>query len=342
MKPILYAKTAAERAAYVQAYAAQLAPQVTAITYLVPKKFLDEARRHLPAARFLCYEDITKRNDVFNLANDQTLLVLDRVARYKNITTDTFVRLSRAANRYQHKLLVDSVPFTGGVEYLYCPLALVDRGILGYQHWYSFRENNWEVTATGAQVRAHDMALLARKVRAHAALRYADFFSNPLETIACPLDAPERREYQAFRDHLFATRATAGPIVTMLADWTNIQASRYAALRDLLARQTGNVAVYTNLSGHNRRLKKLFPDLTVKSFYDANGTEDQYDVVILGELPITKSYLFLDVIAGLRPDCRVYCLRSDTTVDTLLYTRMATEYASITTFIRHLGCEENR
>jgi hypothetical protein len=94
--------------------------------------------------------------------------------------------------------------------------------------------------------------------------------------------------------------------------------------------------IYTNLAGHNRRITKIFPASSVRSFYDTNGEEDQYDTIILFELPIVKSYLFLDSLANVRPDCRIFLFRSDTTVDTLLYKRMMTEYQSVNDFARHL------
>jgi hypothetical protein len=338
MKPIFYSRSAEARARFVSTFA----KQVRQIVYLIPRKFLAETQRRLDGpAIFLAYEDITKSNDLFNLADGETLLVLDRPARYKNITTDTWVRLSRAAERYQQKILVDIVPFTAEVQYLYCPLALISRTILGYQHWYSFRENNSELQADGSIVQAHDYTYLARKLAPYCQIDYADFLGNALQVVECPLTAQEKKEYQEVRDHLFAEaqkaeKKSASSIITSLADWTNIRLSRYTRLRDLLLAQNGRTVIYTNLASHTRRLKKLFPSSEVKSFYDANGEEDQYDTVILFELPIVKSYLFLDVIANVRSDCRIFFFKSDTTVDKLLFEHMTKEYQSINEFTRCL------
>jgi len=345
MKRILYSRSAEARAAFVRAFAEQ--SEVSRIVYLVPKKFRADAQRYVPSATFLAYEDLTKSNEVFNLANEQTLLVLDRPSRYKNITTDTWVRLSRAAERYQHKTLVDIVPFTAEVQYLYCPLALVSRDILGYQHWYSFRENNSELQADGSLVRAHDYGVLARKLAPYSSIDYNDFLGNAIQVIDCPLTAQEKQEYQELRDRLFAEAQQAGkqsgsPIITQLADWTNIRTSRYTRLRDVLLQRNGRTVIYTNLAGHNRRLKKLFPSSEVKSFYDVNGEEDRYDTVILFELPIVKSYLFLDVIANVCPDCRILFFKSDTTVDRLLFGHMTKEYQSVNDFARCLYREVHR
>ncbi len=348
MKPILYSRSTQARTAFVEASFAHLQPTVSTMIYLAPKKFLTDVQSRLPGARCIAYEDVTKSNDIFNLADNLTLLVFDRPSRYKNITTDTWVRLSRAAERYQHKILVDIVPFTVDVQYLYCPLALVSRTILGYQHWYSFRENNSEQLADGRVVRAHDYTVLAQKLAPYADIDYADFLGNTIRIIDCPLGSQDKNEYQCLRDRLFeeaqkAEKKTASPIITTLADWTNIRPSRYARLREILEQQImRKIVVYTNLAGHNRRLKKIFSGIEVKSFYDTNGGEDQYDTVILFELPITKSYLFLDVIANVRQDCQVYFFRSDTTVDKLLYTHMNNEYQSVNAFAKRLYQEVQR
>jgi hypothetical protein len=341
MKPLFYSRSAETRSAFVRAFA-ECHPDAHKMVYLAPKKFLSDAQRRFAiAATFLAYEDLTKSNAIFNLADSETLLVFDRPSRYKNITTDTWVRLSRAAERYQKKILVDIVPFTADIQYLYCPLALISRSILGYQHWYSFRENNSEQLADGSIVQAHDYKYLAQKLAPYCMIDYADFLGNAIQVVDCPLTSQEKRDYQELRDRLFteaqlAEKKSASPIITQLADWTNVRQSRYTRLRDLLLQQNGRTVIYTNLAGHNRRLKKIFPSSEVKSFYDANGEEDQYDTVILFELPITKSFLFLDVIANVRPDSRIFLFKSDTTVDKLLYNHMATEYQSVNDFSRCL------
>lgn len=306
------------------------------IFYLTPKKFMPDIAARLPEVKLFAYEDLTKSNDLFNQADDRTLLVFDRASRYKNITSNTFVRLSRLAAQYQHQALVDIVPFTTGIEYLYSPLAFIDRQILGYQHWYSFRENNWELTASGKRVRAHDFHWLAQKVSKVAEIDYSDFFGNQVQVIDCPLTREEVGEYKQLRDRLFEENKTASPIITTLADWTNIRESRYAVLERLLDDSSGQNIIYTNLSGHNRRLQKRFPGIEVRSFYDTNGGEDQYDQVILLEVPIVRGYLFLDVIANVRPDCRVYVFRSNTTVDRLLCKRLFDEYNNINRFAKIL------
>ncbi|MGG1673961.1 hypothetical protein ACIFOE_25710 [Paenibacillus sp. NRS-1783] len=331
MKRILYSKDIQHRLSFVESVYSRLikAGLVDNIAYLLPKKFMAEVSQHFPGCTFQAYEDVVKSNTLFNLDTERTLLVLDRPARYKNITSNTFVRLSRLTAKFRHRMLVDIVPFTASIEYLYAPLAFVDRSILGYQHGYAFRENNWEITEANDPVRAHDIGLLARKLAPVADIDYSDLLGNQVEIVHAPLTRGEAAEYEQKRDELFITENSERPVITRLADWTNIRESRYERLQSLLSTLPGNTVIYTNLSGHNKRLLKRFPGLKVKSFYDANGTEDQYDQVVLFELPIVKGYLFLDVIANVRPDCRVMVFRSNTTVDDMLAKDLFDQYEQI-------------
>lgn len=337
MKAIMYSKDVTARTNFIlTVFRAKQQAGVERIAYLAPKKFLADMEGHLPEADFHAYEDITKSNRLFNEADSRTLLVFDRASRYKMITSDTFVRLSRLATHYEHRILVDIVPFTADVQYLYCPLAFIDRGILGYQHWYSYRENNLEGTPEGP-VRAFDYQILARKLAPHVEIDYAEFVGAQVQTVDCPMDPTEAAEYQALRDRLFAENRTASPIITTLADWTNIRPTRYAVLRDLLTGLSGRTVICTNLASHNRRLEKVVSGVDVKSFYDSNGDEHQYDNVILFEAPIVRGYLFLDVLANIRPDCNVYLFRCpNATVDKLLYKRMHGEFTGINGFTKIL------
>lgn len=337
MKLIMYSKSIEARTRFVRTVLAEKRQQgVEKIAYLAPKKFIADLSARLPEVECHAFEDVTKSNALFNRADDRTLLVLDRASRYKLITSNTFVRLSRLTALYRHKVLLDIVPFTTHIQYLYSPLAFIDRGILGYQHWYSFRENNLEQTPEGP-VRAFDYHLLARKMAPYVDIDYREFVTSQVQTINCPMTPAEAAEYQQIRDRLFAENKSAQPIITGLADWTNIRPSRYTVLRELLAGLRGRTVCYTNLAGHNRRLQKAVPGIEARSFYDANGQEHEYDNVILFEAPIVGGYLFLDILANIRPDCNVYLFRCpNSTVDKLLYLRMREELTSINAFVRVL------
>ncbi|MCD7875737.1 MAG: hypothetical protein LUH49_02010, partial [Cloacibacillus porcorum] len=61
---------------------------------------------------------------------------------------------------------------------------------------------------------------------------------------------------------------------------------------------------------------------------------------IFGMLFIVRGYLFLDIIANLKPECNVYIFRSDATVDRYLYKKMTDEYEKINAFIDALWREQ--
>ena len=308
---------------------------VDALTILCPRKALPAMQPALPEARFWAYEDLNTTNDPFNDASPRTLLALDRSARYKNILTTMFHRLSKLSLLYTHKLLTDIVPFTSDVQFLYVPLSYLHRRILGHQHWYAFRENYRERTANGGLVEGHDYALLAGKLAPYAAIAYRRFLP-PVETVSCTLAPTEDVGYQEIREQLFARHRSAGPIITRLADWVNTRESRYAALAALLPRIEGRAIVYTNIPSHNAPLRRRFPGLEVRTYYEANGDEETAAHVILFEVPIVKSYLFLDVLAELAPACRVHTFASGAPVDRHLNGKMAGEYQAVDRFCGHL------
>ena len=81
------------------------------IVYLLPKKFYDELKDVLEGVEVHFYEDISKSNDLINYAREESLLILDSPARYKNISSAKFGRLSKISKQYTNKIIIDSVPF---------------------------------------------------------------------------------------------------------------------------------------------------------------------------------------------------------------------------------------
>jgi len=287
----------------------------------------------LPAYLF-AYEDISGTNKPFEVTTQRTLLLLENASRYKAIGSAVFLRLERLAMFARHKALVDIVPFTVDIKYLYVPYSHLGRQILGHQHWYAFREGFKERTASGDLVDGLDFAILAGKIAPYTELCYPAFFTNPTDIISSPLTAPEREAYQVLRDKLFAENRTANPIITTLADYTNTRPSRRLRLAELVHSLSGRTITYTNIQSHNAALRKLCPE--VRTFYTSNGDEDTADHVILAEVPIVRGYLFLDVLANLQPSCTVHVLTGPTTVDKYLFGRMQTEHDSVNRFVAEL------
>lgn len=310
------------------------------IVYLMPKKFYDELSDVLEGVEVYFYENLSKTNDPINNARSESLLIIDNSARYKNVGSDKFRRIARISKQYQHKILIDSAPFAGNIEYLYVPLSYIDRNILGYQHYYSFRENNSEMYQ-GKQYRSHDLWLNAQKMANITEMDYSSFLDGiEVVTKEVALSDSERAGYEDKKQACFKKYNKFNPIVTALCDYSNMQESVYNAIEKLLDEQAGQRnLLYTNIKSHNRILKKRFPGAEIRTFYDVNSDESDFDNIILCEVPIVKSYLFVDVLSRLKRGTKVWIIKPNTPAIKLVYQRMNDEYTQLDDFTKTLRKE---
>ena len=298
------------------------------IVYLLPKKFYDELKGSLENVEVHFYEDISKSNDLINYAREESLLILDSQARYKN------------------KIIIDSVPFASEIEFLYVPLSYIDRNILGYQHYYSFRENNSEVYQ-GKQWRSHDFELNAKKMSGIAYQEYQSFLDGiEIKTHEVALTQEEKDGYEKKKEDCFKKYDRFNPIVTALSDYSNMRESVYEKIGEVLQNINGEAVLYTNIKTHNKYLKKRFPNVNVRTFYDVNGDEQNYKNIILCEVPIARAYLFTDVLSRLNVETTVHIIKPNVPAIKLLYNRMNTEYTQLDEFTkilrREINCVEKR
>ena len=306
------------------------------VVYFCPKKFGCDIKNRLEhEVHMFFYEGIEETNEPYELANDRTLLILDGSSRYKNIGTRKFQRLSRLSRGFKHKFLVDQVPFSSDTKYIYLPYAYLSRDILGHQHFYAFRENNQELF-NGKLVGGLDHELLAHKIKDYAVIDYKYFLNTNPETIEVDLTPSEKHEYDIRREQLFQKYDRFNPIVTRLADYSNTRESVYNKLEKLLKNIEGKTLLYTNIKSHNKRLRKRFPDYETYTFYDTNGAEKEADNIVLCEVPISRGYLFLDVLTRLKPSCNIFFLKPKTSVINYLYQQMTNEFNQIHDFTQKL------
>lgn len=314
------------------------------VIYFCPKKYKDLAEENLEGVYIFHYEDINKSNEPQNLTNEETLLILDGSARYKNITSYIFKRLEKIALIPKNKLVVDIVPFTTDIMYSYIPFSHLKRAILGHQHWYAFRENNMEYNSKGELVEGHDFNLLAEKMAPVTKIDYPHFMECKYNTIYCDLTEDEQKEYEKYRDELFEKYDSIQPVLTRLADFTNTRKSRYENLYKLVKGLRGKTIVYTNIKSHNSAIKKLlknFKNVEVRTFYDNNDKEQNAMNIVLAEVPIVKNYLFLDVIAN-ASNANFYFITGNTTIDKFLYEKMFNEFTQIDEFTKILYEKVNK
>lgn len=316
--------------------------EIDKVAYFTPKKQATSVSFVPPVPmRVFCYEDIQKSNDAHNMVDNRTLLIMENSARYRNINTYVFSRLSRLSLKARHKALVDIVPFTTDPQYLYLPFCYLGREILGHQHWYAFRENYFEFDPDGKLVEGLDLETLARKIAPYSWIDYSSFFDR-FEEIPHAVTEEETAVYQSLRDELFGMGLSGQSIVTGLADFAHMLESRYERLRSVLVPEAKTL-LYTNIKTHNAVLKRIAGEnATVRTFYDATGDEAEFDVTILFESPIVRGYLFLDALSQMQEVATVKYFSPATTVERHLVRRLKDEVRHINAFAAILRREVGR
>lgn len=310
---------------------------INQIIYYAPRKLLDTIEESLEVeVNMFPYEGLRNTNKPYTMATENTLLILENVARYKSVSSYIFKRLTKLSQYCKQKFIIDIIPFSTDVQYLYLPWSYLDRSVIGHQHYYAFSENNYEKTKDGRIVRSHNFNHLAFKLAPHTIITYNNFMTQPQEIINYKLKDKEHNGYQEKKEKLFKKYNNPQPIITRLADYTNTRQSGYLKLANFFQKLKGNTIIYTNLKKHNKKLSKIFKTVRVRTYYTANGDENNADNVILFETPIVKSYLFLDVVANLKPDCKIYIFKSDAKVDGYLYRKMKKEYEALNNFTSKL------
>ncbi|BCM83716.1 hypothetical protein [Methylobacterium indicum] len=308
------------------------------VAYVCPEAYAARATWIAPRALVVPFERLEDRDTWLTLnsmAGPDTALVMEGVARYPKISSGKFVNLQRLSKLCGHRCLVDVVPLTLGMEFVYTPYSYLDRGILGYAHWYAFRENNLEQGPDGETVSAHDPAVVARKIAPVTTCDGSALLASrsALDVVS---DAGEHAGYAERKAALFAEHTNPTKIVTRLADHAHAFKSRTGAVVSHVRGLPGRALVLTNLGSYADRLGKALAkagarDAVATSFSLAVERDDLggFDHLVYAEAPIVKSYLALDVKAAMRRDATVTDVRGDTRVDAFLHDRWGRETGAI-------------
>lgn len=126
-------RSAAERKSAIAGFLARSTARQ--VIYVCPKSILWQAASLPATVSKFSFEDLDKRDvwlTVNALIGPQTALVMECVSRYARITSPKFANLQRLSKQIDDKLLVDHVPLTEGIEYVYTPYSYLDRSILGF------------------------------------------------------------------------------------------------------------------------------------------------------------------------------------------------------------------
>lgn len=338
VKRAFFAKDQAARSAF----AARCVSQHKGVLfYLCPKRRIKECPIIHPHQMTIAYEDLTKTSiwlKVNSLVGADAALVLDSPSRYPKITSEKVLYLQRLSMQMQieKKVIVDLVPFTKDVQYLYTPFSYLNRNILGYPHYYAFREN-YDEEYEGLHVRAHDHDVLAKKISRVAEINYPWFLCRERHLVECPVTPSEAEAYERKKENLFSTEKSGPRIVTALADFVHAFESRGRALLQYLQGMSGEIRVFTNLASYATRLRGLlrnFGNIRVCSYEMHRGSLDGVAHLVYFESPIQKSYLLLDLEALAEDECTVHHFRGNTKVDRYLYDEWKKEAEQIDAFCR--------
>ena len=308
------------------------------VAYVCPDAYAPRAAWLAGRALVVPFERLEDRDTWLTLnamVGPETALVMECVSRYPKITSAKFANLQRLSKQVGHRMTVDIVPLTLGIEYVYTPYSYLDRGILGFAHWYAFREGNIEQDEAGAVVSSHEPAVVARKLAAVTTCDGATLLAGRA-MLSANADEAEHAGYAAKNAALFEEHTNPTKIVTRLADHAHAFRSRTAAVVDHVRGLPGRTLVLTNLGSYADRLGKALAkggarDAVATSFALAVERDDLggFDRLVYAEAPIVKSYLALDVEAAMRRDATVTVVRGDTRVDAFLHDRWGRETGAI-------------
>lgn len=321
--------------------AAQLLTQGDTVSfYICPKERISSLCSFF-SCPLIAAEDLTKTPTWLwcnEAANEQSVLIYDRMSRYYRVSSEIARRLEKLAEAVQSVYLVDIIPFCEDIQYLYMPWRYINRSILGYAHYYAFRENYAEMQADGTIVRAHDHGHLSKKLAPHCRVERPAALIAQRQRIEVSSSEAEQKDYSELRNQLFEIHTTPQPIITRLADYSHASASRRALVCDVARSSPGRSAIICNLSAYaswyRSQLRDIHAICCTYNKPDKNLTE--CDRVIYAEPPIVQSFRIFDIEALLPLSAHAVRIQGALKVDVYLDERLTKELSQIDAFTRTL------
>lgn len=344
MRAALFSKDRQEKDAFINEFLSRCGCDVA--LYVYPRNRKRE-KFDVSGLLSVSYEDLTKTPQwlhINSVIGPSSAVILENPSRYPKITSRKVDYLQRLTMSVEHKALVDIVPFTLNIQYLYTPFSYLGRDILGHAHYYAFRENYFEMGEDGQIHSAHDYDILARKIATVSDISYPHFMRSR-RLVECQTVPDEQAQYWELRNRLFETEKSPIRIVTQLADLVHAFKSRKAVLLELLASLNGNTIVYTNLLSYAKDIMKRcqkagIGNVTATSYktgqpesdtgmFQALRPQHEYNNVVYLESPIAKSYFYLDAESLQDDGCNVFHFLGDTKVDKYLHGKIQDELTQI-------------
>ena len=287
------------------------------------------------------YEDLNKTNvwlHVNSLLGDETVIILENPTRYPKITSPKFQHLQLLSHRCGNVYVVDIVPFTLDVKYIYSTYSYLGREHLGYAHYYAFRENYQEVTKDGRIASAHDFDILSEKVQPVTDIDYSEFLITNREIYTFENSDEDNTAYIEKKKQVFEIEDSPQRMITQLADFTHAMKSRINAVVNVAASKQGEILIYCNLTTYAAKINKALKLAGLKhakaTSYAKGGRPAEH--LIYAESPIVKSYLLLDAEAKHKEAASVTHILGDHKVDIYLFNRLKDEIEQINGFTKEL------
>jgi hypothetical protein len=270
------------------------------------------------AARItVTYEDVTKDSvwlEINARISPDMRVAFECPSRYPKITSLKFKFLQRLSFKLSNLDLYDVVPFTLGIEYLYSPFSYLGREILGFPHWYAFREGYSEMQPDGRVINSLSAEALGPKIAKVARFEYSQFSASRAEQVVAQCSQSEIDEYARMKVKAFAEHKTPMPVVTVLADYSHACQSRVDAIVE--SARPGD-AVFCNLASFAARLNRLLPK-GAKAYSYAKPPSVAPDRVVIAEPSIANDYQQFDAEALAES---VLYVKSNLPVDAYLHGR---------------------
>lgn len=336
MKNVLISKDERRKQAFVQSIISNKNINNDVI-YIYPKN----RKKTFKGAFCITFEDLTKDNEwltINSILNENTILIMENPSRYPLITSKKYEYLYRLAMKAKSKYIIDIVPFTLDIAYLYTTYVYISRTVLGHAHFYAFRENYKEQLEDGTIVSGHDHKLLAKKIMKVTEIDYSAFLIESREVVKVKSTSDEAERYQIKKDELFKKEKSITRIITRLADTAHAFSSRRKKIVELALSLEGTTVIYFNLVSYATAIKKMIgknKNIICTSYQ--KGHSGEIDSIIYAESPIVKSYFLLDAESRAKADTKVFHILGDMGVDTHLYSKIESELSQINSLTKEMS-----
>lgn len=266
----------------------------------------------VPDGRVFYLEDLDKKNTWLEINTvidfDRDNLIIAGASKYYKLTSKKTNYLHMLTEKTDSVFIVDYLFSCNGLENLFNPISYIDRRILGYQHWYAWRENYQEVFQ-GQTLSAFDPMLIHHKIKDYVAY---DLKRVKRKSIALDIDVSS---YEAKRDALFEDQYPPNRLVTTLSDFVTRMPGRVHALKQWINNNViGKPALVFNIRSNQKAYRKIIKNA---DYFTYNDTDIKNDTVIYAEPILVKEYL-MDRIEQLNPDAEYIHVFDNTKVSAYL------------------------